>query len=112
MRMDEPKPTKTPSTRSATPKLGNEELLVVPSDDVCDDASTVDQYADLSACDRRQFRQVSGQFRRDDLLWPQLSPIKMGEPAEFVGLEPTEIAVDVFQGFDSEGSLSFGSPRP
>ena len=51
MRMDEPKPTKTPSTRSATPKLGNEELLVVPSDDVCDDASTVDQYADLSACD-------------------------------------------------------------
>ena len=93
MRVDQPNAAERLPAEAIVREVGQDDLSVVPDDDVLDHAPTIDEQADLAPDLAGEPCAEPGQLPGDDGIFGHPAAVDMLQPPQLVGLEPREITV-------------------
>src|SRR5713226_4532124 len=93
MRVNHPNAAERLPAEAIVREVGQDDLAVVPDDDVLDRAAAIDQQADLAPDLAGEPRAEPGQLPGDDGIFGYPAAVDMLQPLQLAGLEPREITV-------------------
>jgi hypothetical protein len=94
MRMDKPEPPERFFPKRIVRKVGDEDSLGIPDNNVVDFPGSFDEEADLAAYLRGDLSNIAGEFRSDDLILRNPSSINPFERMNLAPFQARYISVD------------------